>query len=263
MPAAVSRDRGRLRRHLGVDALDEVQQSGEIVESVGAFIAVDADSQGVDPRISIGPEPLGHLIVAAHEVGVQAELDRHGSTGRLSVARLRSGRERDQKLAQQQAAKLEQVFQRMEEGEVQSVKLMLKADEGPDELRWTLGDVVEGDSDFELPDDALAFEAAEVLQNPGLVPAKVAELLTGKSVDHREFPSLLQGLGPYFQAMPAAEQGAARAALLTAVGVDRTDMIRGLLSDMPPESPYASTALLATSSTARRSACGRTFATTW
>jgi len=44
------------------------------------------------------------------------------------VAQQRQSRERDQKLAHQQAAKLEQVFQRMEQGEIQSVKIMLKAD---------------------------------------------------------------------------------------------------------------------------------------
>jgi translation initiation factor IF-2 len=44
------------------------------------------------------------------------------------AAQHRQGRDRDHKLAQQQAAKLEQVFQRMEQGEIQSVKVMLKAD---------------------------------------------------------------------------------------------------------------------------------------
>jgi translation initiation factor IF-2 len=44
------------------------------------------------------------------------------------VAQLRHGKERDVKLAQQQAAKLEDVFNQMGEGEVTTVQLLIKAD---------------------------------------------------------------------------------------------------------------------------------------
>lgn len=44
------------------------------------------------------------------------------------VAEFRQGRDRDVKLAQQQAAKLEDVFSQMEEGESASVQLMIKSD---------------------------------------------------------------------------------------------------------------------------------------
>ena len=44
------------------------------------------------------------------------------------VAQLRQGRERDVKLAQQQAAKLEDVFSQMTEGELASLQLLVKAD---------------------------------------------------------------------------------------------------------------------------------------
>jgi len=44
------------------------------------------------------------------------------------VARLRQGKERDVKLAQQQAAKLDDVFSQMAEGEAASVQLLVKAD---------------------------------------------------------------------------------------------------------------------------------------